>query len=182
MFSKMTDMASSLQNQLLKSGLADAKRAKKVNQQKLEAGKDAQNETKELVKQANAAKVERDKELNRQKKEEMERKAIVAQIKQLIEVHRIDRKSGDVHYQFTDQSKIKKMYVTDALITQLVKGQVAIVRFADAYELVPTVVAEKIALRDASLVVVLNTRTTTTSQEPEDDPYADYKIPDDLMW
>lgn len=178
----MTDMANSLQNQLLKSGLADAKRAKKIHQQVLEAGKHAKDETKESVMLAQAQKVERDRELNRLKKEEMDRKAIIAQIKQLIEVHRIDRKSGDVHYQFTDQSKIKKMYVTDVLINQLVKGQVAIVRFADAYELVPTVVAEKIALRDASLVVVLNTRATVTNQEPEDDPYADYKIPDDLMW
>ncbi len=175
-------MANSLQNQLLKSGLADAKRAKKIHQQVLEAGKNAKDETKESVMLAQAQKAERDRELNRLKKEEMERKAIVAQIKQLIEVHRIDRKSGDVHYQFTDQGKIKKMYVTDALINQLVKGQVAIVRFADAYELVPTVVAEKIALRDASLVVVLNIRATVTNQEPGDDPYADYKIPDDLMW
>lgn len=175
-------MANSLQNQLLKSGLTDAKKAKKIHQQKLEAGKKGQDEAKELVKQANAAKVERDKELNRQKKEEMERKAVVAQIKQLIEVHRIDRKGGDVHYQFTDQSKIKKIYVTDTMVNQLVKGQVAIVRFAEAYELVPTVVAEKIALRDASLVVVLNTRTVVTQQEPEDDPYANYQIPDDLMW
>lgn len=176
-------MASSLQSQLLKSGLADQKRVKKIHQQQLEAGKKAKDETKEAVAQAMALKAERDRELNRQKKEEMERKAIGAQIKQLIEAHRIDRKGGEMHYQFTDQGKIKKIYVTDVLLNQLVKGQSAIVRFSDAYELVPTVVAEKIALRDADSIVVLNLRTVATSQEvAEDDPYANYQIPDDLMW
>lgn len=176
-------MASSLQSQLLKSGLADQKRVKKIHQQQLEAGKKAKDETKEAVAQAMALKAERDRELNRQKKEEMERKAIGAQIKQLIEAHRIDRKGGEMHYQFTDQGKIKKIYVTDVLLNQLVKGQSAIVRFSDAYELVPTVVAEKIALRDADAIVVLNTRMATTTQEvAEEDPYANYQIPDDLMW
>jgi len=176
-------MASSLQSQLLKSGLADQKRVKKIQQQQLEAGKNAKDETKEAVAQAMALKAERDRELNRQKKEEMERKAIGAQIKQLIEAHRIDRKGGEIHYQFTDQGKIKKIYVTEALLNQLVKGQSAIVRFADAYELVPTIVAEKIALRDAASIVLLNTRTVATTQETEEeDPYANYQIPDDLMW
>lgn len=175
-------MASSLQSQLMKSGLADSKRVKKIQQQQMEAGKNAKNETKEAVQKAMAEKAENDRLLNLQRKEEQEKKAVLAQIKQLIEVHRIDRKGGDIHYQFTDNSKIKKMYVTDVLLNQLVKGQSAIVRFADSYELVPTVVAEKIALRDASFIVVLNTRSQATLQEPEDDPYANYQIPDDLMW
>ncbi len=175
-------MASSLQSQLMKSGLADSKRVKKIHQQKLEEGKNANNETKEHVQKVMAEKAERDRLLNLQRKEEQEKRAIVAQIKQLIEAHRIDRKGGDIHYQFTDNSKIKKMYVTEILLSQLVKGQAAIVRFAESYELVPTVVAEKIALRDANLIVLLNTRAVATVQETEDDPYANYQIPDDLMW
>ena len=50
-------MASSLQSQLLKSGLADNKRVKKIHQQQLEAGKNAKDETKEAVAQAMALKV-----------------------------------------------------------------------------------------------------------------------------
>ena len=65
-------MASSLQSQLLKSGLADQKRVKKIHQQQLEAGKHAKDETKKAVAQAMALKAERDRELNRQKKEEQE--------------------------------------------------------------------------------------------------------------
>lgn len=175
-------MASSLQNQLLKAGLTDSKRAKKVHQQKLEEGKKAAEEVKEQVRLAQQAKAERDKELNRQKKEELERKAIGAQIRQLIDMNKIDRQKADVAYQFTDHNKIKKLYVTELLLSQLVKGQIAVVRFADAYELVPARVAEKIAQRDADSIVVLNVPGAHETAVAEDDPYADYKIPDDLMW
>jgi len=174
---------SSLKAQLLKSGLADAKRAKKVHQQQLEAGKHAKDETKEQVQKAMAEKAERDRLLNLQRKEEQEKKAIVAQIKQLIETNKIDRKGCEVAYQFTDDKKIKKLYVTELLLNQLAKGQIAVVRFADAYELVPARVAEKIAMRDAALVVVLNQAPANNNEQiPEEDPYANYQIPDDLMW
>ncbi|HQV22795.1 MAG TPA: DUF2058 family protein, partial [Agitococcus sp.] len=79
--------------------------------------------------------------------------------------------------------KIKKLYLTDVQFNQVTKGIIAIVRFADGYELVPAAVAEKIASRDANLVLVLNTKQEATATEAaEEDPYADYQIPDDLMW
>ena len=64
-----------------------------------------------------AEKAERDRLLNLQRKEEQEKKAIVAQIKQLIESNKIDRKEADVAYQFTDDKKIKKLYV-NGIITK----------------------------------------------------------------
>lgn len=174
---------SNLKSQLLKTGLIDAKRAKKVHQQQLEAGKNAKNETKEAVQKTMAEKAERDRLLNLHIKEEQEKKAILAQIKQLIETHKIERASGEQTYQFTDAKKIKKIYVSDVQLKQITKGLIAIVKFGDNYELVPAVVAEKIALRDASLILVLNVKQATNTTEPEeDDPYADYQIPDDLMW
>ena len=107
----------------------------------------------------------------------------MAQIKQLIETNKIDRTGGEVAYQFTDDKKNKKLYVTDVQFNQVTKGIIAIVRFAEGYELVPAAVAAKIASRDASLVLVLNVKSETTATETaEDDPYADYQIPDDLMW
>jgi uncharacterized protein YaiL (DUF2058 family) len=44
---------------------------------------------------------------------------------------------------------------------------------------VPRVIADKIAERDASLVVRVNKASTAIE---EDDPYAAFQIPDDLMW
>jgi hypothetical protein len=41
-------------------------------------------------------------------------------------------------------------------------------------------VARKIAERDPETVIELNRQDDSSSAE--DDPYADYKIPDDLTW
>jgi uncharacterized protein YaiL (DUF2058 family) len=61
----------------------------------------------------------------------------------------------------------------------LVAGRLAIVAHGGGFELVPRVVADKIAERAPDSVV----RVTKASTEVEaDDPYADYKIPDDFNW
>jgi tetraacyldisaccharide-1-P 4'-kinase len=44
-------------------------------------------------------------------------------------------------------------------------------------------VAERIAERDPTVVLVLNRPDAAPAKTPaEDDPYADYPVPDDLMW
>jgi uncharacterized protein len=56
----------------------------------------------------------------------------------------------------------------------------AVVKLGEGYELVPRIVADKIAQRDEGAVVVANIKSA--QQVEEDDPYKDYVIPDDLMW
>ena len=174
----------SLQDQLLNAGVVDQKKAKKIKQEKRKENKhkpkNQPDEGKLAAQQALAEKAQRDREINRQRNLEAEKKAIQAQIIQLIELNRIDRQQGEVTYQFTDAKKIKKIYVTTTLQNQLIKGLVAIVKLRDQYELVPAAVAEKIRQRDESAVLLLNTQTKNVVDE--DDPYADYQIPDDLMW
>jgi uncharacterized protein YaiL (DUF2058 family) len=171
----------SLKNQLMKAGLADAKKARRTEHEKRVQSKDPQAQTAhELAQQALAEKTDRDRELNRARDAELAQKALAAQIRQLIEAHRISRTGGDISYQFTDERKVKKLYVTSAQQEQLARGQIAIVRIGEGHELVPTIVAEKIKSRDSSAVVLLNSRTTTATTD--DDPYAAYQIPDDLMW
>jgi uncharacterized protein YaiL (DUF2058 family) len=178
---------SSLQDQLLKAGIVDEKKAKKIKQEKRKAAKQQPkgavpvDENREEALRVLAAKAERDRQINRQNQAAAERKAVQAQIKQLIEVNRVERGQGEIAYQFSDGVKIKKLYVTDKLQQQLVNGRLAIVRLAERYELVPAAVAQKIRQRDTELVLVLNSRTEA-DQQAEDDPYADYQIPDDLMW
>ena len=41
--------------------------------------------------------------------------------------------------------------------------------------------AEKVASLDGSIILVQNDKIET-QEANEDDPYADYQIPDDLMW
>jgi uncharacterized protein YaiL (DUF2058 family) len=66
----------------------------------------------------------------------------------------------------------------------LVNGQLAIVKLDGKYELVPTAVAQKIRMRDPSTVIVCNDAVEGSLPDTEDtdDPYANYKIPDDLNW
>jgi uncharacterized protein YaiL (DUF2058 family) len=181
-------MGNSLFDQLKKSGLVDEKKAKKVKQSQYKARKqkskkdsgDPVDEAKVLAQKAQEEKVERDRLLNQQKKEEAERKAIAAQIKQLIETNVIEDRDGDIAYNFTDANVVKRMFVSERVHKHLMSGRLAIAKLGDGYELIPTPVAEKIKLRDAQCII-----SCDHSVEPakdEDDPYADYQIPDDLMW
>ena len=172
----------SLKDQLLKTGLANAKKARKAEHEKRQDAKNPDADTaRKFAQQALTEKTERDRELNRVQQQEKAQKERVAQVRQMIETQRITRKGGEIAYQFTDAKKIKKLYVNAEQQGQLTRGQIAIVRLGESYELVPTIVAEKIRTRDDRAIVLLNVRASTEAADA-DDPYADYKIPDDLMW
>ncbi|BAP15388.1 MAG: nucleoprotein/polynucleotide-associated enzyme [Alcanivorax borkumensis] len=178
-------MANSLQKQLMKAGLADEKKARKAKQQKREDVNKAKRGEIEMEDPADRArrlreeKAEADRQREAQRKAEREKKEIAAQIKQMIEQSRLER-NGEVAFQFVQDKKIKKAYVTGNQQKQLERGQIAIVALGESFELVPTVVAEKIRQRDEAAVLLLNERGTETVDE--DDPYKDFPIPDDLMW
>lgn len=176
----------SLKDQLLNAGLIDKKKAKQLKQELRKEAKVRQkgqvrlDDNKEQVKRNLLEKVERDRQLNKQQQEVVERKAIQAQISQLITMNRIKRESGDIAYQFTDGTRIKKIYVTEQLQKDLVNGRLAIAKLGNEFELLPSSAAEKIRQRDPQVIVLLNTYEVTGVDE--DDPYAEYQIPDDLMW
>lgn len=184
-------MALSLQEQLLKAGLTDKKKVKQLKQQKHKQAKAQQKhkvvET-DQAKLAAAAAIEakkiKDRELNQQTKIEAEKKAVIAQIKQLIEVNKQPRGKGDVVCNFTDGTLIKRMYVNAETQKHISQGKLAIVKFEQGYELVPMPVADKIAERDAACVVYRSDSISAEDQRSsqEDDWYADYKIPDDISW
>ncbi len=187
-------VSNSLQDQLLKAGMVDEKQLKQADKDKRKQEKvqrrsreQVVDETKQQAQQALADKAERDRQLNKDKQQLAEQKAIAAQIKQLIEVNRQSRGKGDSAYNFTDGKLIKKILVSDEVLNQLSRGRLALVRLGEGeeatYELVPAPVAEKIAQRDQQVVVALAEKPSSASeQEDEEDPYADYQIPDDLMW
>jgi len=179
-------MANSFGDQFLKAGLVDKTRLSKVQKSKSRQEKLKQKQKIEVVDEAAAAarqvaaeKVARDRELNRRQKEEAERRAVLAQVRQLVELNRVPRDEGEIGYNFQDGTAVRKIYVTAAVHDKLARGLLAIARLGDHYEVIPAVVAEKIILRDPSCIV---SNETTRLETGEDDPYADYKVPDDLMW
>ncbi|MEP3562419.1 MAG: DUF2058 domain-containing protein [Marinobacter sp.] len=176
----------SLQDQLLKAGLADEKKARTIRSEKRKQRKQqpkgaAQvNEAEERARKARQEQAERDRQLNLERKKEADKKAIQAQIRQLVETNKLDRSRGETSYQFVHEKKIKKIFVDDQMVDQLSRGRLAVVFVNDEYELVAEGVARKIMERDESAVVVLHDRTA--EDQGDDDPYAGYEIPDDLMW
>jgi uncharacterized protein YaiL (DUF2058 family) len=176
----------SLQDQLLKAGLADEKKAKAIKNEKRKKRKQQPkgavdvSETEIRARQAREEKAERDRQLNLERQKEANRKAIQAQIRQLIQTNRLDRAGGETAYQFVHDKKIKKLFVTDTMADQLARGRLAIVLLNDGYEVVAEGVARKIMERDEAAVVALHERQEDDAGD--DDPYAGYEIPDDLMW
>jgi uncharacterized protein len=176
----------SLQEQFLKAGLIDNKKVKQVNHDKSKQKKVARQNGSEVIDEARLAALEmqrknaeRARELNAQRDAAATQKAIVAQIAQMVQQNRQSKGHGDLAFNFTHGNKIERMYVSATVHAHITAGRLVIVCQGGSAELVPKVIADKIAERDASLVIRVNKPSTEIDA---DDPYADFKIPDDLMW
>lgn len=169
----------SLQEQMLKAGLVNEKKLKKAKKGSKKSRVQAR-EVKAAVEANKQQQQERDKALNKQQKEQLLTKEIRAQVKQLIEMNKLPLNNGDIQYHFTDDNLVKTLYVDPQTRDQLIKGILAIARYEESYVVIPNIVAQKIWQRDEQSIINI-----PSEQEPvaiEDDPYADYIVPDDLMW
>lgn len=178
-------MSLSLKDQLLKAGLAKKATAKPAKKKKppqvAKKNRNKPSEAQLRTQRAMLNKAKKDKKLNEQRQAEATAKAKFAQIKQLVDGSKLDRKDGETSYSFTLKKKVKKIYVTDDQQKQLSRDQIVIISMGnEAFELVPKAVAQKIAERSAKYVIE-NTNTQEAAPD-ENDPYADYQIPDDLTW
>ncbi|MBK1717961.1 DUF2058 family protein [Thiocystis violacea] len=179
-------MGNSLQEQLLKAGLVNEQKLKQTRTTKRKQVKQtgqlvspAEQEARQAAQRAQTEKATRDRELNRKRQEEAALRAAENEIRQLIHVHRVVRDGGDLAYNFTDGNTLKRIHVSKEQHARLVSGKLAIVRQDAFYEVIPAEIAERVMAREASLVLVFNRPTEEASA---DDPYADFQVPDDLMW
>jgi uncharacterized protein YaiL (DUF2058 family) len=168
------------------SRLVDKNKVKQANQEKTRQKKVERRTGTASVDEARLAALdtqrknaERAREHNAQRDAAATRKAINAQIAEMVQKNRQGKGGGDIAYHYTHDGKVERMYVSAAVQAHLMAGRLVIVCHNGATELVPKAIADKISERDASLVV----RVARTSGEVDaDDPYAAFKIPDDLMW
>lgn len=177
----------SLQQQLLQSGLSNDAKLKQVKSEKRKQTKLERNNGVEIVdevkltaQQQREQQAERDRQLNLQRKQAEEQKALAAQIKQIVEMNRIAVDPNGLAYNFNDDGKVKTLYVADKVREALINGRAGIAKVDNRYEIVPAEIARKVQDRDAASIVVLNVATQDVAAA--DDPYADFQIPDDLMW
>lgn len=176
----------SLQEQFLKAGLVDKNKVKQANQEKSRqkkverrTGSTSVDEARLAALETQRKNAERAREHNAQRDAAATQKAIAAQIAEMVQKNRQSKGNGDIAYNFTHANKIERIHVSAAVQAHLMAGRLVIVCHGGKTELVPRTIADKIAERDASLVVRV---ARPTGEVDADDPYAAFKIPDDLMW
>lgn len=172
-----------LQAQLLKAGLVDNKKAKKLSKQTLHeqrTGESKDAEVKAKIAQAQQEKLAKDQAIEQEKKVALQEKELKAAIMQMIQQHKIRDTDGEVAYQFLD-GKIKKVYINQQIYNALVAGSLVIAKENDSYAFLPKALAERINSKMEGFIIVNNAEKNEATTD-EEDPYAAYVIPDDLMW
>ncbi|QSX35225.1 DUF2058 domain-containing protein [Shewanella avicenniae] len=182
-------MANSLQQQLLKAGLTSKQKLKDVKTQKKRNRKsnidDGSAEFKQQLAQQKAEQIERDKALNERRFAEATEKGLVRSL--VTEIHKQSislPKDGELKFNFTLSNKIYSLFIDAKLQQQLLNGRLGIVRLEEKSYVVPHKLAERVNLLVPDWCGYLWTAEAAQSADTveEDDPYADYVIPDDLMW
>jgi uncharacterized protein len=181
-------MSLSLREQLLAAGLGNKKQAKQAetqesqrqHQERKSKAPPKPDPRQVAAERAQAAKVARDQELNRQRQMDAERKARMAEIKQLIEQHRLPKVETDDYYNFVAGKKVRRIAVNPDLRAQILSGAIAVVRCEGHNDMVPREIADRIREREPR--VVISQDASTTQAVDENDPYKDHVVPDDLIW
>ncbi|NVK29731.1 MAG: DUF2058 domain-containing protein [Gammaproteobacteria bacterium] len=174
---------SSLRDQLLKAGVASKQQAKKsskaVAHQKRTGQSTQSDQARAAAEAALQAKRDADKAANQAQQAARLAKEIDAQARDIIRNSALPRGEGE-HYQFQFDGKVKEIGLSATLRSQIVAGQAAIACADEQFFVIPAKAAEKVAERRAELIAIHFDKASDAVDE--DDPYADYQIPDDLMW
>jgi len=181
----------SLQDQLLKAGLTTKQKARQANSDKRKKNKQKRSgvehelSLQEKVKNdlviSKQDKAKKDAELNAEKNKQLAEKEMHLRILQILQHHQLTQIEGETEYNYTFHSKVKKLFVDAITHRALVNGRLAICGLDDNTYVVTSETAEKISTLDHSIVLVQNDKVDDDTPD-EDDPYAEFQIPDDLMW
>lgn len=184
-------MRNPLQDQLLKAGLVKKSQVSQVarEQAKQRQGKapPAPSAEQREAERARHERAERDRALAAERNAQAKAQELRAQIRQIVDTHKVKRE-GEIAYRFNDEGAIKSVWVNPALRTQLASGALVIVRLDAGYELLPRAAAEKVRSRDADAIVLDHAAPPPVvaadgAGTGEDDAfYAQFKVPDDLIW
>ena len=181
-------MGNAFQDQFLKAGVVTKQQVKKEQSAKNKKSKQQRSKKEKVVdenklkaQQAAQEKAAADRELNRKKEEQARQKAISAEIDQLIIKNCIKRNGEecDIAYNFEHRKKVNRVYVNQEMKQDIINAKLGIARIEGRYELVPLSIAEKIQQRNEKRVVLFEKEDELND---ENDPYAKFQVPDDLVW
>ncbi len=178
----------SLQDQLMKSGLINKQKAKQAQTEKRRKAKQkkkkgtvevsdvqtAINDQKEIQRQ-------QDLEKNRQAQAELDARSAHGKLIQMIAQHCEKAYQGELDYHFTYDNKVKRIAINEKTQQGLSIGLLAICVLNDEFYLINKEAAAKLTEIDPSVLVALHEKVEISDIE-EDDPYAEFAIPDDLIW
>ena len=178
-----------LQEQLLKAGLAKKSKATEAarEQEKARRGEApaAAASIQREAERAREEKVERDRALAAVQKAAAQAKALQAQARQILADKRVPH-GGDIEYRFGVDGVIRCLPVSAVQKAQLAAGQLVIARADDGFALLPRVAGEQVRQRAPAWIVVDHRQPgdappPATSAE-DDTYYAQFAVPDDLVW
>ena len=113
--------------------------------------------------------------------------ALNLRIRELLDRHAVNDRNAEIAFNFTRENTVRRVYVTDEQRRKLAAGELALVGFRRRHHVVPAGVADEIqALRPIVFVHRAagagGGASPGDAASPEDDPYRDFPVPDDLHW
>ena len=178
-----------LQEQLLKAGLVKKSKVAEAAREQAKArhgkGPASPSQAQLDAERTRAEKAERDRALAAGRKAQAQIVELRAQARQIVQDRKVPR-TGQNEYRFTADGVIRTVLVDDDQRNKLSSGALVIVRLDDRYELLPRVAADKVRERDAGMIVLGHGRDgdsgVATDASEDDAYYAQFKVPDDLVW
>lgn len=188
-------MSLSLQEQLLKAGIAKPKQAKKARRDKAQHNKAARKSGKPQdtaeqklsreVDAAHAAKRAADRKRAQAVNTERDQREKKRQALQIMRDNRIaiePPSADEPAYSYTIKGRIRHVPVSREQRQRLADGKLAIVRYDGDTALVDTATAERLEKIIPKSVFRNSPKAQASATHDADDPYAGYEVPDDLMW
>lgn len=191
-------MSGSLADQLLKAGLVnedDVKRARSKPKRPANKGKGKHKKGKTATKPAGKAgeiankeatkalsTAERVSQQSAEKKAQQahteQRRLMNLRIAEILKEQPVQDPAGEVRFSYVYQDKVRNIYLSEEQRQQLLKRELAITVIKAKTKLIPATLVEQILAIDPERFVHL----VEDEQTDENDPYAEFKVPDDLTW
>lgn len=179
----------SLQDQLMNSGLVNKQKAKQAQtekrrqaKQKKKKGAVVVSDVQMAVQEKTDAQKQKDLAKNQKTQAELAERAAHGKLIQMIAQHCEKDYQGELDYHFTYDNKVKRISVNQTIQQGLIKGLFAICVLNEEFYLINKEAAEKLREIDESVLVALHDQSKVAPESDQDDPYAEFAVPDDLMW
>ena len=178
-----------LQEQLLKAGLVKKSKVSAVAREQHLArharAASGPNEVELEAQRAREEKAERDRALEAERRQQARTRELRAQARQIIADKRVPH-GGEIDYSFTASGAIRTLPVSEELRGRLADGTLVIADGGQGFMLLPRAAAEQVRARDAAMIVVdhgaAGAAESASASGEDDDYYAQFKVPDDLVW